>query len=56
MISAVSECSLRSRFFLPALYAFLIKKAHHGFLYLITILIAGIWLWRFVFRYQFCLG
>ncbi len=24
--------------FLPALYAFLIKKAHHGFLYLITIL------------------
>ncbi len=42
--------------FLPALYAFLIKKAHHGFLYLITILIAGIWLWRFVFRYQFCLG
>lgn len=32
------------------------KKSPSRFLYLIIILIAGVWLWRFIFRYQFCLG
>lgn len=41
--------------FFPAVYVLLHKKKRYWFIYLITVLIAGFWLWQFFIRYQLCL-
>ncbi|WP_368543985.1 YjeO family protein [Enterobacter soli] len=41
--------------FFPAIYAILIKRTRYWFVYLITLLISGYWLWQFFIRYQLCL-
>ncbi len=41
--------------FFPAIYAIFIKKKQYWFIYIITLLISGYWLWQFFIRYQLCL-
>ncbi|KNC93230.1 YjeO family protein [Trabulsiella odontotermitis] len=40
--------------FFPVLYALFIKKKRFALLYIATFAVAGFWLWRFYFRYQWC--
>lgn len=40
--------------FFPVLYAIFIKKKRFALLYVATFAMAGFWLWRFYFRYQWC--
>ncbi|MBV7405974.1 YjeO family protein [Enterobacter sp. ENT03] len=44
-----------SPIFFPAIYAILIKRKRYWFIYLVTFLISGYWLWQFFIRYQLCL-
>lgn len=41
--------------FFPAIYAFFRKGKRYWFTYLVTAIIAGFWLWKFLVRYQLCL-
>ena len=41
--------------FFPAIYALIIKKKRHWFIYVATLFITGYWLWQFFIRYQLCL-
>lgn len=41
--------------FIPAIYAVFLKKKRYWFIYMITFLISGYWLWQFFIRYQLCL-
>lgn len=39
----------------PFIYLLIWKKQRHWFLYLTLLSVIAFWLWRFFFRYQFCL-
>ncbi|ECC1694614.1 hypothetical protein DPB93_19310 [Salmonella enterica subsp. salamae] len=41
--------------FFPFFYAFLYKRKRCWYLYCVTFVMVGFWLWQFFLRYQFCL-